>query len=56
MRSRRKEDGMHRRGFLLGAIGAAVATAAPRVPAQSAADFYTEVFYRSGALNIQAYL
>jgi dienelactone hydrolase len=46
---------MHRRNFLLGAIGATMALSSRRAHAQQPAP-YTEVFFRSGVLNIQAYL
>jgi carboxymethylenebutenolidase len=46
---------MHRRNFLLGSLGAAMAFPARRAEAQQPAP-YSDVFFRSGELNIQAYL
>jgi carboxymethylenebutenolidase len=47
---------MHRRNFLLGAIGAAVVSSGRRARAQATEPTFSEVFFRSGTLNIQAYL
>jgi dienelactone hydrolase len=46
---------MHRRKLLLGALGATMALSSRPVLAQQPPP-YTDVFFRSGALNIQAYL
>ncbi len=46
---------MHRRAFLLGGLGLAAAWQPTRSLAQADATPYTELWYRSGALNIQAY-
>jgi dienelactone hydrolase len=46
---------MHRRDFLRAALGATLLFPPRQVDAQQAAPF-SEVFYRSGLLNIQAYL
>jgi dienelactone hydrolase len=46
---------MHRRNFLLGSLGAAMAFPARQAEAQQPAP-YSDVFFRSGTFNIQAYL
>src|SRR5262245_15640643 len=46
---------MHRRDFLRAAVGATLLIPPRQVGAQQTAPF-SEVFYRSGPLNIQAYL
>jgi dienelactone hydrolase len=46
---------MHRRSFLLAALGVTLVLPERRIHAQPAGP-YSEVFFRSGTLNIQAYL
>jgi dienelactone hydrolase len=46
---------MHRRSFLLGAVGAVISARGRSSLAQPIELPYREIFFRSGALNIQAY-